>query len=219
MGTHPTCPSTLYNSPTTLLSSIITPESLSPDIHQKYKTLPFLLKVLSIQKPLSIQAHPDKVLAQKLFKAFPKIYKDGNHKPEMAIALTQFQALVGFKPMSEIRRILEEFKELGDIVGDFKESHGLKGMFEALMKCSPERIKESVKKECDRIEQIDKSKRSEMQVLVLNLNQEFKSDIGCFCALFLNLVILNPGQAIFLDANEPHAYLSGGIINYIFDDR
>ena len=50
-------------------------------------------------RPLSIQAHPDKVLAKKMHKAHPNLYKDDNHKPEMALAYTQFEALCGFIPL------------------------------------------------------------------------------------------------------------------------
>lgn len=47
-------------------------------------------------KALSIQAHPDKELAKGLHKLQPNLYKDGNHKPEMALAITEFRALCGF---------------------------------------------------------------------------------------------------------------------------
>ena len=50
-------------------------------------------------RALSIQSHPDKVLAKKLHKAHPNLYKDDNHKPEMALAYTQFEALCGFIPL------------------------------------------------------------------------------------------------------------------------
>lgn len=50
-------------------------------------------------RPLSIQAHPDKKLAKKMHKAHPNLYKDDNHKPEMALAYTQFEALCGFIPL------------------------------------------------------------------------------------------------------------------------
>jgi mannose-6-phosphate isomerase len=55
-----------------------------------------LLQVLSVAKPLSIQAHPDKGLAELLHALRPATYKDANHKPEMAIAVTEFHALFGF---------------------------------------------------------------------------------------------------------------------------
>ena len=64
--------------------------------------LPFLFKVLSINKMLSIQAHPDKKLAEKLHAKFPLIYKDDNHKPEISIAITKCQGLCNFGSKSKI---------------------------------------------------------------------------------------------------------------------
>ena len=80
--------------------------------------LPFLFKVLSIRTALSIQSHPDKQLAKQLFASRPDIYKDPNHKPEMAIALTPFEALCGFRPVSEIQYYLGYYPELSIIVGE-----------------------------------------------------------------------------------------------------
>jgi mannose-6-phosphate isomerase len=82
MGTHPNGPNYLTDS--TPLKSILNAENLGKEIAEQYEgDLPFLFKVLSISKALSIQAHPDKALAKRLFEEFPKIYKDPNHKPEM----------------------------------------------------------------------------------------------------------------------------------------
>jgi mannose-6-phosphate isomerase len=50
----------------------------------------------------------------------------------------------------------------------------------------------------------------ELKELVLRLHSQFPGDIGIFCAFFLNYVKLSPGEAIFLGAGEPHAYVSGG---------
>ena len=80
LGTHPSGPSLLDDG--TELSKVV-----------KGGNLPWLLKVLSAGKALSIQAHPDKSLAEKLHKDKPDLYKDSNHKPEMAIALTPFEAM------------------------------------------------------------------------------------------------------------------------------
>uniref|UniRef100_A0A8B9ZJL6 mannose-6-phosphate isomerase n=1 Tax=Anas platyrhynchos TaxID=8839 RepID=A0A8B9ZJL6_ANAPL len=68
--------------------------------------LPFLFKVLSVRSALSIQAHPNKELAAKLHAQFPQHYPDANHKPEMAIALTPFEGLCGFRPVEEISAFL-----------------------------------------------------------------------------------------------------------------
>ena len=81
--------------------------------------LPFLLKVLSVAKALSIQAHPDKALAERLYAARPDVYKDDNHKPEMAVALTAFEAMCGFRPFPEIaQHLTTDYPELGKLVGD-----------------------------------------------------------------------------------------------------
>jgi mannose-6-phosphate isomerase len=64
-----------------------------------------LLQVLSVAKPLSIQAHPDKALAEKLHAERPDTYKDDNHKPEMAIAITDFRALFGFVGIEVSKRV------------------------------------------------------------------------------------------------------------------
>ncbi len=46
--------------------------------------------------------------------------------------------------------------------------------------------------------------------LVRRLNSQFPGDIGCFCVFFLNFVQLQPGEALYLAPNEPHAYIWGG---------
>ena len=98
LGTHPSGPSLLDDG--TELSKVV-----------KGGNLPWLLKVLSAGKALSIQAHPDKTLAEKLHKDKPDLYKDSNHKPEMAIALTPFEAMCGFRRLSEIAVHLRKHPE------------------------------------------------------------------------------------------------------------
>lgn len=84
--------------------------------------LPFLFKVLSVRTALSIQAHPDKTLAAELHAAHPTVYKDPNHKPEMAIALTRFEALYGFRLLSEVQaNVLETYPEFQALLGDESE--------------------------------------------------------------------------------------------------
>nr|KAJ3417739.1 hypothetical protein HK105_000853 [Polyrhizophydium stewartii] len=83
MGTHPNAPAVLVESGAAL-KDVLTPTNLSPELHSHYAgDLPFLFKVQSIRKALSIQAHPDKALAKRLFEKSPHLYKDPNHKPEM----------------------------------------------------------------------------------------------------------------------------------------
>src|SRR5690554_6409184 len=232
MGTHPNGPSMLHQSDRTLESILSAdPELLSPYFHERYHGhLPFLLKVLSIGKALSIQAHPDKELAEELFKSRPDLYKDDNHKPEMAIALTDFEALCGFKPLREISAILDQWPELRALVGD-KEANdfqdavtrsenmeGIKGIKEGrqalrtLFKTMLTSETSKVKLELDRL--VSRLSASEhpsgsTESLLLRVHSQFPGDSGLFCIFFLNYIVMQPGQAIFLAANEPHAYLSG----------
>ena len=95
MGSHPSFPSIVRDhkdlEDCVLLEDLIKLDSnkiLGEKVAAKFKgDLPYLFKVLSIDKALSIQAHPSKELAEKLFLEQPLIYKDPNHKPEMAIGI------------------------------------------------------------------------------------------------------------------------------------
>ena len=98
MGTHPNGPSRVVGE--TGAASATLKEHIGAG-------LPYLFKVLSVNKALSIQAHPDKSLAEELHADRPNVYKDPNHKPEMAIAVTRFEAMCGFRPMHEIALFLE----------------------------------------------------------------------------------------------------------------
>ena len=80
--------------------------------------LPFLFKILSVNKALSIQAHPNKSLALILNKNYPQYYKDSNHKPEMTIALTKFETMCGFRDVKQIITYINTFPELKNIIGD-----------------------------------------------------------------------------------------------------
>ena len=87
MGSHPNGPSKIAVSDIPLGDWIAQhSDVLGENICHKFGTsLPYLFKVLSINKALSIQAHPSKKHAEILHKDRPDVYKDPNHKPEMAI--------------------------------------------------------------------------------------------------------------------------------------
>jgi mannose-6-phosphate isomerase len=93
--------------------------------------LPYLLKVLDVAKMLSIQAHPTKKQAEEGFarenaagidlQASGRNYKDDNAKPEVAVALTEFWMLHGFRPLEQIAEIVRTIPELHSIMPDFSE--------------------------------------------------------------------------------------------------
>ena len=120
MGTHPSNPSKDLTTGRTLLDLVQDNQALmSTAIAKRYEQkLPFLFKVLSINKALSIQAHPNKSLAEKLHANDPKNYPDDNHKPEMTIAITPFDGLCGFRPLAEITHFLQTVPSLRSLVGE-----------------------------------------------------------------------------------------------------
>lgn len=183
--------------------------------------LPYLFKVLSVNKALSIQAHPDKKLAEKLHAERPDIYKDPNHKPEMAIALTRFEALCGFRPMDEIISFLDHVPELRKVVGEENfeklksnsDEAALKACFSRVIFCDKSIVGEQIKKLVARVKQLAGDEYdAALGDLLLRLNTQFPADVGCFVIYFLNRIHLEPGEAIFLKASVPHAYLDGDCI-------
>src|SRR6201992_3933121 len=120
MGTHPSNPSKDLTTGRTLLDLVKDNQALmSQAISKRYQQkLPFLFKVLSINKALSIQAHPNKKLAEQLHARDSKNYPDDNHKPEMTIAITPFDGLCGFRPLAEICHFLFTVPSLRKLVGE-----------------------------------------------------------------------------------------------------
>ncbi|XP_020578777.1 mannose-6-phosphate isomerase 2-like [Phalaenopsis equestris] len=190
--------------------------------------LPFLFKALSVGKALSIQAHPDKELAGFLHKTHPELYKDPNHKPEMAIALSEFKALCGFVSVKELKDVLTHVPEILELVGEESAIKFMKiqvvdgnevvkallqSMFTTLMTASKEAISEALKKLLSRLGEEQKVRvLTVKEELVLLLEKQYPADVGVIAAFFFNYVKLSPGEALCINANEPHAYVSGECI-------
>ena len=183
----------------------------------------FLFKVLSVAKALSIQSHPDAALAQKLHAEFPDVYKDPNPKPELAIALTEFEALFGFRPVTEISDFLDTVPELLQIVGlaardrlkvslSFSASEqesALKETYSCLMRASPGLVASAV----ESLVSSSTNSTCPARTLAVRLNSQFPGgDVGVLSVFFLNIVNLLPGECLFMGPNVPHAYLAGDII-------
>ncbi|KAH9911116.1 mannose-6-phosphate isomerase [Fomitopsis serialis] len=238
MGTHPNGPSRLAGADITLAEHLAAhPELMGPKVVSRFRdagaeegNLPFLFKVLAIEKALSIQTHPDKKTAEALHKEKPNVYKDANHKPEMALALTPFTAMCGFLPLSQIATYLTSTPEFAALIPETittkflaaassadptspEAKTVLKDLFSALMTADEAAFKASL---ADLVKRYEASganaDEAGVKDLVLRLNSQFPGDIGVFCAFILNYVKMQPGEAIFLAAGEPHAYVSGDIM-------
>ena len=233
MGTHPSGPSYVSSSAsyererTTLKSWIEENESsLGQTLLAKFgKDLPFLFKVLSVRTALSIQAHPHKALAKTLHGERPHVYKDDNHKPEMTLALTEFEALSCFVSHEELHTAIVKVPELAECIGKDRSEHVAAGLLKGEESQKQEALKEAfrlvMKQDGDVVKGLiarlvsrlnDTADLTAKEKLILRLNSQYPGDVGIFAAYFLNYIKLQPSQAIFLEANEPHAYLSGNCV-------
>jgi mannose-6-phosphate isomerase len=222
-GTHPSGPSKVKSKGELVdLGKLIKDhpaETLGEEVSKHWGDLPYLFKVLSIRTALSIQAHPDRTLARALHAAQPDLYRDPNHKPEIAIALTPFDALCRFRPIKEIGLFLKRVPELRALVGDTalafddmppsesSREDALKALFTSLMNSAAPQIEEQLHQLVTRLKTQDNN--DDTDKLALRLHEQYPGDIGVFSVYLLNHVILKPGEGLYMGANEPHAYISG----------
>jgi len=184
--------------------------------------LPFLLKVLAADHPLSIQAHPDAWQARQGFaeeneRGIPldapqRNYRDPFPKPELLAALTPFQALNGFRPAPEILGLLSQVwpQDLRDnltILERHSAEEALKLFLQSLMLMEPAR-KEALVSRAAR-EARKRQDRDPAFAWMARLHEEYPGDAGALAPGMLNLVRLEPGEAMFLEAGDLHAYLEG----------
>ena len=227
MGAHPKAPSRVNFQgqwqPLTNLIAKYPRDILGNTVALNYDNqLPYLFKVLAAAKPLSIQAHPSLDQAREGFAkeaamgiamdAPDRNYKDANHKPECICALSQFWALSGFRDIPDIIDLVSKSCPVGlapelEALSDQPDAVGLKRFFTDLMTMDFDRKKQVVAEAIRTADQL--SDQNLAFFWVKRLSAEYFDDIGIFGPLLLNLVELNPGEALFLPAGELHAYLNG----------
>ncbi|MFA0194517.1 mannose-6-phosphate isomerase, class I [Vibrio artabrorum] len=227
MGAHPNgCSKSAENGePLSHMINENKTEVLGEYTAARFGELPFLFKVLAAETPLSIQVHPNKRKSELGFErenalgiplnASHRNYKDPNHKPELVYALTFYKAMNGFRPIDDIIALFEEADipslaiELNMLKAN-ADSDSLKSFFSAIMSLEGDR-KASALNELYAAH--TRSAKTVMGREALQYSIEFKQyypgDIGLFTPLMLNTVELAPGEAMFLFAETPHAYVQG----------
>ncbi|MEV6299538.1 mannose-6-phosphate isomerase, class I [Actinoplanes sp. NPDC051861] len=168
--------------------------------------LPYLMKVLAAGAPLSLQAHPDADYAREAFArqqadpALPKNYTDAHHKPEMLVALTDFEALCGFRHPSAAADDLLALRitRLQPVI-DALRAGDLSAAVRLLLTWPAD----------DRAALVDEVVAAGTSELAVRLAGHYPGDPGVLVALLLNLVRLAPGEAIWMPAGNLHAYLNG----------
>lgn len=224
MGAHPNgCSKIQLDSQAVLLSDFINQnpdQTLGAETNQRFGELPFLFKVLAAAQALSIQVHPSKEQAEEGFAREDKAgidrgasnrnYKDPNHKPELVYALTPYMAMNGFRDFKEIVALFDslEAQDLQSDIEAFRSNlspQGLQMFFKAMLELEGEKKSKSL----DALLSWASSSTDSLAALVLDLNKQYPNDVGLLAPLMLNVLELQPGEAMFLDAGTPHAYIKG----------
>jgi mannose-6-phosphate isomerase len=183
--------------------------------------LPFLLKVLAVAAPLSIQCHPTLDQAREGFarenaRGIPldaphRSYRDANHKPELIMALTSYTALIGFRSPAAARQLLAalDASDLRPLLAHLEQpgDAGLRPFFAGLMGL-PESRRALIAARAAEVA-AEAPGKDPAWAWVARLCALYPRDIGVLSPLYLNLVVLRPGEALYLPAGQLHAYLDG----------
>jgi mannose-6-phosphate isomerase len=183
--------------------------------------LPFLFKILAAAQPLSIQAHPDREQAREGFErenaagiaigARERNYPDPHPKPELICALSPFSALCGFRPIPEIALAFRElqvdaFATEVESLEHEGDSKALERLFSAVLNATADRIAHAIEQVVTNAERRSDDPAARWMTALAAL---YPGDAGVLAPLFLNLVALAPGEAMYLVAGELHSYLEG----------
>ncbi|MER6979164.1 mannose-6-phosphate isomerase, class I, partial [Streptomyces carpinensis] len=181
--------------------------------------LPFLLKILAAGAPLSLQVHPNLQQAQEGYaeeerRGVPvdaphRNYRDANHKPELICALTEFDGLCGFRAPSEAADLLaaldvDSLKPYVDLLHARPEEAALREVLTAILTAAPEEMAHTVAEAAAACTRLGGD-----HAPYAGIAHHYPGDPGVLAAMLLNHVRLQPGEALFLGAGIPHAYLSG----------
>ncbi|AWH91609.1 mannose-6-phosphate isomerase, class I [Dietzia lutea] len=191
--------------------------------------LPFLVKLLSAEQALSLQAHPSPEKAREGYAAedargiavdaADRNYRDANHKPEILVALTEFHALVGFRPVERTIALLDAFdvdslRPYRDMLAGQPDAEGLRAVFTTFVTLPHIVLADVVSDLVTRavsyltVNGVD-GPWSAVATTVAELAERYPTDPGVLGVLLLNRVILQPGQAVYLGPGQLHAYLRG----------
>lgn len=205
IGAHPDSPSTLEEQPLDKLIHAAPEAYLGTASVARFGTrLPYLMKVLAAAQPLSIQTHPNAEQAAQGYAAETKAgvtqrsYVDQYHKPELLVALGDFEALCGFRPVDEAAAVLRglDIRALDPVV-DLLTSRGLQDVVGTLLQWPWEEHEALV------------AQAANGDPLAARLARFYPGDMGVIVALLLNHVTLRAGEAVWMPSGTLHAYLEG----------
>ncbi|MFF4872428.1 mannose-6-phosphate isomerase, class I [Streptomyces sp. NPDC090109] len=220
MGAHPGAPSRTERGPLNELIDADPVRELGERTVERFgPRLPFLFKILAAGAPLSLQVHPDLDQARSGFAAeeaagIPvdaphRTYKDAHHKPELICALTPFEGFCGFRAPADAADLIaalgvDSLKPYVDLLHAHPEEAALREVLTALLTADPEEIAHTVAEATAAADRLGGA-----HAPYARLAHHYPSDPGVIAAMLLHHVRLQAGEALYLGAGVPHAYLDG----------
>ena len=227
-GAHPGAPATVDGEPLDVLIASDSVSALGAGMSRAYEgRLPFLIKLLAADKPLSLQAHPTKEQAEEgcaredtlgiARDALERNYRDDNHKPELIVALTQFDAMCGFRPVEQTLKLFDalsvpELERYRVLISGILPSEGLRSLVTTWITLPSDQRKTLIAAVVEGARAYRDSGKTEFAMVadhLIELADRYPSDPGVLCALLLNHIRLEPGEGIYLNAGQLHAYVHG----------
>lgn len=213
LGTHPLNPSVAIDG-----------DGLEKPLSDIAGDLPFMVKFLAADRPLSLQVHPAKSMAEVGFareeeKGIPldsphRVYKDPNHKPEMVYALTTFDSLIGFRPTAEILRVLGPLNTplSQRLAEDLRADPGFSSIVRRVEWLLTQGIDAAevhqVVGACRTLASLGMDIKRAYATAV-EVAEHYPDDVGVIISLMLNRMTLQPGEAAYLETGVIHAHLRG----------
>jgi len=238
MGAHPDDPSTVISADGTERSLLELVESdpvgqLGMACARRWGSrLPFLLKVLAADEPMSLQAHPSVRQASEGYareealriprQAPSRNYPDPTAKPELVCALSEFHVLAGFRDPHrtvELLRCLDEpqVARYADLLAAQPDADGLRALFTTWITLPAVVLDDLLPRVLDAcVIQVKEHGQFDLECrTVLELGELYPGDPGVLAALLLNRLVLGPGEAVYLAAGNLHAYLRGTAVEIL----
>lgn len=203
---------------------------LGPRVVQEFgPRLPFLIKLIAAERPLSLQAHPTLSQARAGFDRetrsetisthSARTYSDSNHKPEVLIAISPFNALVGFRPIAQTLKLINALDithwPIVPIVDSGRTDEAtLRQAFSTCHQLEPHAVAYLIAELAEKATAyLGQHRRDSPWILtaqtLTDLARRYPSDPGVLSAVLLNRLSLAPGDAIYISPGEIHAYLDG----------
>lgn len=235
----PNTETTLAISPSVTLSDhirnqVIEVDPAMLDFYSKlhHDGIPYLLKIVSVVYPQPLRVHPDTPSAEMLAQHFPNLYKDTVAKPIMAVAISEVDVLLGFQSAVEIVSELSRVPEFADAVGRPETDHFVhivktgtvapddtKKIISSLLSRTQDFIRKCLANATARLSKMPEEYVTDSDRELIALHARFPDDPMCFAVYFLNRVLLEPANAIFIHPQEPYTFLSGDFIEATTDSE